>query len=63
VYGPVYAPAHPDFAFSWKNDGSIVRGGHNLRCMVVAARSALHSPALVELLCRGAGAAFSGGTT
>src|SRR5262249_34426369 len=63
VYGPVCAPAHPDFTFSWKNDGSIVRGGYNLRCVLVAARRAVNSPALAELLCRGAGAAFSGGTT
>jgi len=38
VYGAAVPPAHPDFQFEWRNDLSVARDGHNLRCVFVASR-------------------------
>jgi SAM-dependent methyltransferase len=50
VYGAAVPPEHPDFQFEWRNDLSIRRDGHNLRCVFVASRSAIISDALVTLM-------------
>ncbi len=50
VYAPRQPPDHPDFRFEWRNDLSISRGVDNLRCIFVASRTRLDSPALVTLL-------------
>jgi len=46
VYGAAVPPAHPDFQFEWRNDLSVTRDGHNLRCVFVAS----HRPVVNERL-------------
>jgi SAM-dependent methyltransferase len=53
VYGAARPPEHPDFTFTWKDDGAIARNGVNLRCVFVASRQPLQTPALAGLLVRG----------
>jgi hypothetical protein len=50
VYGAIHPPDHPDFQFEWHDNLDIVRNGHNLRCVFVASRAALHSPRLRPLV-------------
>lgn len=52
VYGATTPPDHPDFQFSWRNDLSLQRDGHLIRCTFVASRAALDRPGLVDLLQR-----------
>jgi SAM-dependent methyltransferase len=49
VYGLAELPDHEDFRFEWIGDGRFQRDGHPLRCMFVAASTALRNPALVAL--------------
>ena len=46
VYGAIVPPAHPDFQFEWRNDLSVARDGHNLRCVFVAS----HRPIVNDCL-------------
>lgn len=50
VYGARVPPAHPDFRFEWRNDLSISRPPHNIRCIFVASRREIESPHLVPLV-------------
>ena len=50
VYAPRTPPGHADFRFEWRNDLSISRGPHNIRCMFVASRREIPSPRLAPLL-------------
>jgi len=50
VYAPKEPPQHPDFRFAWRNDLASHRDGHPLRCVFIAARRPLGSPALASLL-------------
>jgi SAM-dependent methyltransferase len=50
VYGTTAPPDHPDFLFEWRNSLDTARDGHNLRCILVASRSALACPHLVPLI-------------
>ena len=50
VYGVRHPPEHEDFPARWRDDMAYARDGHNLRCILVASRRLVDSPALVELL-------------
>jgi SAM-dependent methyltransferase len=50
VYAPRTPPDHPDFRFEWRNDLSISRGPHNIRCIFVASRHEIASERLVPLV-------------
>lgn len=50
VYAPRTPPDHPDFRFEWRNDLSISRGPHNIRCIFVASRREISNPRLAPLV-------------
>ena len=50
VYGAATPPDHPDFQFDWRNDLSVARDGHGLRCVFVASRRPIISPDLHPLI-------------
>jgi SAM-dependent methyltransferase len=50
VYAPHEPPDHPEFRFAWRNDLAHCRDGQNLRCVFLASREPIESPAIVSLL-------------
>lgn len=50
IYAPRVPPDHPDFCFEWTNRLDCSRNGYLLRCVFVASRRELSSPALSLLL-------------
>jgi hypothetical protein len=50
IYGPKTPPKHQDFQFKFKNNLDEMRDEHPLRCIFVAARTAITNPNLVSLL-------------
>src|SRR5262249_18500549 len=50
IYGTTRPPVHPDFMFEWRDNGDTHRDGHNLRCVFVASRKAMHATHLIQLL-------------
>jgi SAM-dependent methyltransferase len=50
VYGASPVPRHEDFLFDWRNDLSMTRDGHPLRCVFVASHEPLTSPMLTPLV-------------
>lgn len=60
IYAPLAPPQHEDFLFTWENTGEHARDGHNLRCLFIASRRPLQTPALELLFESSPGAAAEG---